>query len=115
MLLPFLAFAFAIGVDFSRVFYYSMTVQNAACRGALYGCLDTAHSTDTAGITQAALADTSNLTPTPTVSTTTDTDADGNPQVSVSVAYTFNTIMNFPVVPSKVDLSRKVSMRILPD
>ena len=37
LLLPFLFFIFLITVDFTRVFYYSMTVDNCACNGALFG------------------------------------------------------------------------------
>src|SRR5262249_38652771 len=36
VLLPFLAFLFVIAVDWSRIFYYSMTVTNCARNGALW-------------------------------------------------------------------------------
>ena len=36
ILLPFLAFAFVIAVDWSRIFYYSVIVTNCARNGALY-------------------------------------------------------------------------------
>jgi Flp pilus assembly protein TadG len=101
-------------VDFGRVFYYSLTIQNAARKGALYGSSDQAHSQDTSGIQNAALADATDLSPTPTVTSTTGVDADGNATVNVTVAFTFKTITNFPGVPNITDLGRTVSMRVLP-
>src|SRR4051812_16370068 len=36
LLLPFLAFLFVIAIDWSRVFYYSLVVDNCARNGAVY-------------------------------------------------------------------------------
>jgi Flp pilus assembly protein TadG len=114
VLLPFLAFLFVLGLDFARVFYFSITLANCARNGAYYGSQDTTHATDTAGIQAAALADASNLTPSPAVSSTTATDADGNPCVQVTVTYTFRSITHFPGVPVSFTLSRTVQMRTGP-
>ncbi len=114
VLLPFLAFLFVIGIDFARVFYFSITVTNAARNGASYGSQDATHAADTAGIQAAALADATNLRPAPAVSSTAATDADGNPCVQVTVTYTFQSITNFPGVPGSVNLSRTVQMRTAP-
>ncbi len=114
VLLPLLVFLAAVGVDFARAFYYSLTVTSAARNGALYGSQDTSHSTDTAGIKATALADATNLSPSPDVSSTTGTDAQSNPYVQVTVSWTFNTITNFPGVPGSVTLSRTVQMRVGP-
>jgi Flp pilus assembly protein TadG len=105
---------FVVAVDYSRVFYYALTLENAARAGAAYGCRDTSHSLDTSGIEAAALADASNLHPAPTVSSTRGVDADGNAVVNVTVAWTFRTLTNFPGLPSESDLTRTVSMRVLP-
>jgi Flp pilus assembly protein TadG len=114
VLLPFLAFLFVIGIDFARVFYYSVTVTNAARNGAVYGSQDAAHVADTAGIQAAALADATNLSPAPAVSSTTTTDADGNPCVQVTAAYTFRMITSYAGIPGSFDLSRTVQMRVAP-
>src|SRR5262249_31515546 len=37
VLLPVLVFLFAVGVDFARVFYYQLTIENCARNGALFG------------------------------------------------------------------------------
>src|SRR5690349_9373587 len=47
VLLPFLAFMFVIGLDFARVFYFSITLTNCARNGAYYGSQDATHATDT--------------------------------------------------------------------
>src|SRR4051794_11952174 len=44
VLLPFLAFLFVIAVDWSRIFYYSVIVTNAARNGALYASDPTTQS-----------------------------------------------------------------------
>src|SRR6516164_7564229 len=87
ILLPFLAFLFVIAVDWARVFYYSIAVANCARNGALYLSQQQSASTTSSPYTDsgyvnlyansktpvsdAALADASDLTPTPTVTSTT--------------------------------------------
>jgi Flp pilus assembly protein TadG len=114
ILTPFLAFLFLITIDFGRVFFHAITVQNAARKGALYGSLDAAHAVDTSGIQAAALADATDLTPTPNVTSTTTVDASGNLVVQVTVTDTFKTISNYPGIPRTADLTRTVQMRVLP-
>src|SRR5262249_49268221 len=103
VLLPFLAFIFVVTVDFSRIFYDSLILNNCARNGALYGCANPANSLDTTGIQNAALADATNLSPTPTVTSTTGTNSDGN-YVQVTVTFTFQTITNYPGIPSTITL-----------
>jgi Flp pilus assembly protein TadG len=114
VLLPLLAFLFAIGVDFARLYNPYTTVTNCARSGALYGSQGTTQSQDTAGIQAAALADAGDLSPQPTVSSTTLTDSDGNPCVEVTVTWTFQTITRFPGVPSSLNITRTVRMRVQP-
>ncbi len=114
VLLPLLAFLFVIGADFARIYNPYVTVTNAARTGALYGSQSTALSQDTAGIQAAALADAGDLSPPPTVTSTTLTDSDGNPCVEVTVTWTFQTITNFPGVPSSLNITRTVRMRVQP-
>lgn len=107
LLLPFLTFIFVAVVDFSRIFYYSVTITNCARNGALYGSNLTAadkslHDT----LEEAALADAVNLNPPPTV-----TSVFGADYVDCTVKYTFKTISSYPGIPSTMNLSRTVRMR----
>jgi hypothetical protein len=115
VLLPFLAFIFVISVDWARVFYYSMIIDNCARNGALYASdpLAAAQSPYTS-VTQAALADAGNLNPQPTVSSTNGVDKDKNPYTEVNVSWTFSTVTNYPGVPNANTLSRTVRVRVAP-
>ena len=115
ILLPLLAFLFVIAVDWGRVFYYSLTVENCARNGALYGSDPFNPSQSTyASISDAALADAANLQPPPTVTSTNGTDSSGNAYVEVNVSWTFSSLTNFPGVPGTTNLSRTVRMRMAP-
>ena len=123
LLLPVVAFLFVAVIDFARVFHYYVIVTSCARNGALYGCLDASHSTDTTGIQKAALGqyngatsspEVSSLSPTPSVSSTTGTDASRNAYVKVTVTYTFNTISGYPWISSTVTVGRTVQMRVAP-
>jgi Flp pilus assembly protein TadG len=114
VVLPFLGFIFVVALDYGRIFYYDLTVANCARAGALYGSSDPTHATDTTGIQNAATADATNLTPAPTVSATTGNDGSGNPYVRVTVSYTFQTLTNYPLIPTSTTLSHTVQMRVVP-
>jgi Flp pilus assembly protein TadG len=114
LLLPFLAFLFVIAVDFSRLFYYTLTVTNFARNGAVY--LSDPYNpvkSPYSNVTQAALADAPNLSPQPTVSSANGTDENGA-YVEVTVQYTFKTLTSYPGVPSETLISRTVRMNIAP-
>ena len=114
VLLPFLAFLFVIAVDWSRIFYFSVIVTNCARNGALYASDPTTQpSSRYADVTAATLADASNLSPAPSVSSTSGTDSSG-PYVEVTVSYSFQTVTNFPGVPSTTNLVRTVRMSVQP-
>lgn len=129
VVLPFLVFLFAITVDYARIFYYTITLEYAARDGAYYasnypGLYDFSAGADqSTNIANAALGESSNISPTPTVTTTYDTNyngtytsttTDGTGYVQVQVSYTFNTIMNFPGVPSSTTINRQVRMAMAP-
>jgi Flp pilus assembly protein TadG len=115
ILLPLLTFLFVISIDYARIFYYSVTIENCARNGALYGSdpIFAAQSPYTS-ISQAALADATNLNPPPSVTSTNGTDKSGNTYVQVTVSWQFQTITNYPGVPDVVNLNRTVEMRIAP-
>lgn len=114
ILLPFLGFLFVVAVDYSRLFYYSLTMTNCARNGALYASdPTTAALSPYRSVSAAALADAGNLSPAPTVTSTSSSDSTGN-YVDVTVTYVFHTITNYPGIPSQVTLTRTVRMRAVP-
>jgi Flp pilus assembly protein TadG len=115
VLLPFLAFLFVIAVDFARIFYYSQIVENCARQGALYESDPKAPAANLyTSVSDAALADASDLNPKPTVTSATGKDTAGNAYVTVTVTWQFQTITNFPAVPTNMTISRTVQMRAAP-
>jgi Flp pilus assembly protein TadG len=114
LMLPLLCFLLVIGVDYARVFYFDLTVENCARSGALYGGKDTTSALDTAGITAAAQQDAGNLDLTQ-LTVTSSTDSNTAPTVvTVTVTYPFASITNYPGVPSSVTLSRTMKMNVAP-
>ena len=134
LLLPFLAFMFVIAIDWARIFYYSITVENCARNGALFMSQQQSAKTITAPytdsgmvnlyvnaaspVTAAALADAPDLTPTPTVTSTSGSDSYG-PYVEVTVSCPFQTVTNFSVgnflVPSSTNVTRTIRMYVPPE
>src|SRR5881227_3723666 len=105
LLLPFLVFLFVIAVDWGRIFYYSITCENCARNGAIWLSDSVAQqSSPYTTVTDAALADATNLSPTPAVTSATGTDAYGHSYVQVTVTYTFTTVTKFPGVPNTTDV-----------
>ncbi|HZU37961.1 MAG TPA: TadE/TadG family type IV pilus assembly protein [Gemmataceae bacterium] len=123
LLLPLLIFLFLLTVDFARVFYYWLTIENCARNGATYASLQAVdqdwqiNSSLVQNTQQAAIADGANLNPpltTSDVSVTNTTDSDGNSVVQVTVNYTFYTIAHTWGLPGSISLSRTAQMRIAP-
>lgn len=115
LVLPFLVFLIVASVDFARIYYYAITIENCAMNGAIYGSDDAlAAKCPYGSIEEAALADAANLTTPPTVSYIFDTDASNNDFVRVTVSYDFQTVTNFPVIGGTWPISRTVQMRLTP-
>lgn len=117
VLLPLLMFLFVIAIDYGRIFYYSLTLENCARNGAVFGSNVSNYSTPYSSIQQAAIADGANLTPpltTDDVAVANGNDADNNPTVTVTVSYSFRTITGYPGLPRTVNLSRSLAMRVAP-
>src|SRR5262245_59297167 len=84
--LPLVMFLFVLTVDYARVFYYTLTVQNCARNGALWASDPVAKAASAyASVEEAALADAGTLPVTPTVTSTSGTDDDGNGYVEATV------------------------------
>ena len=122
VLLPVLCFLFVISVDYARVFYFSLTLKNAARNGAYYASnYPGIYSYQTAQ--QVVTADVSNLSPPPTIEINYSVDANGpyvipvpmsNGYVEVKVTWTFNSITRFPGVPATTTLVRNCRMKVAP-
>jgi len=133
VLLPFLMAMFLGVVDFGRLFFFSMTVDNSLHNAMLFSgqSFDNQNqqwignnqywqgpngqivSSDTA----AAELDGANLNPampTGNVTTTSGTDANGNAVVIVTVSYTFQTLVPYPGIPSQVVIQRTGQIRLAP-
>jgi Flp pilus assembly protein TadG len=108
ILLPLLAFLMVIAVDWGRVFYYAISVDQAARNGAAWSFDPYAGVVSPyADVKSAALADFPNVNPPPAVTSTTGTDTSGS-YVDVTVSYNFVTVTNFPGVPRSTALTRTV-------
>jgi hypothetical protein len=117
VLLPFLAFLFVVGVDWSRLFYFSVTIDNCARNGALWASDPyTMVQSPYSNITDAALADAPNLAPTPTVvdPPLRGVDANGYSYVDCTVSYSFQTLTSLPGVPQQTRLVRTVRVYTAP-
>jgi hypothetical protein len=133
VLLPFMMAMFLGVVDFGRLFYYSMTIDNSLHNAMLFSgqTFDNQNqqwigtvqywqgpngqivSSDSA----AAELDGTNLDPalpTANIQTTSGTDADGNSVIIVTVSYTFQTLVPYPGIPSPVVITRKGQIRVAP-
>src|SRR5262245_15796513 len=117
ILLPFLAYIFVIALDWSRIIYYTVTVNNCARNGALwlsdpYSTMISAYPT----LTAAALADASNLSPQPTVQDppASGVDANGYSYKECTVTYPFQTLTNVPGVPKTTTITRTVRVLTAP-
>ena len=132
VLLPFLAFLFVIAVDYGRIIYYTVTIDNCVHNGAIFASqtFDNQNqqwignnqywqtpSGEISDIVKATLADGGSLSPALTsdnVSVTNGSDADGNTTTTVTITYTFQTVTKFPGVPSDVTIVRSCQMRVAP-
>jgi hypothetical protein len=133
MLLPFLAFIFLATIDFARVFYYTITIENCLHNGAIFGSQTFDNQNQQwIGNNQywqgpngqivsqgraASELDGPNLNPALTdsnITVTPGSDADGNPVTIVTINYTFQTITQFPGIPSQLTVQRSAQMRVAP-
>ena len=109
VLLPFLAVLLVLAVDWSRIFYCSVTIENCARNGAMYVSDPySAVLSPYATMIDAALADAPNLSPQPTVSSATGTDSDNHAYVECTVKYDFKTLTRLPLIPQTSTVTRTV-------
>jgi Flp pilus assembly protein TadG len=113
VLLPLLFFIFLAVVDFARIFYPAMTIQNAARNGALW-LSDPVYRQQSgyATLLAAVQADTSNLNPPLTSSNVASTSGTDNGRTfhEVTITYEFTTVSNYPWIPKTTTLTRSCRM-----
>jgi hypothetical protein len=111
-----LVFICLAACDFGRAFYNAIVLDNCAVTGAMYGSNSTlAAAMPYSSVSAAALADWPvSLSPQPTVSSKTGTDSNGTNYIDVTVSQQFSTLVNYPLIPSSVSLSRTVRMAVVP-
>jgi len=122
VLAPFLVFLFLVTVDFARVFYYQLTIEDCARNGALLGSSlrsyqETGWVQPYNDITAAAVADGASLNPpldSSQVNVTAGKGSDANSNVTVTITYPFTTFTKFPGFDNTFNLQAKCSMRVAP-
>jgi Flp pilus assembly protein TadG len=139
LLLPVMFLMLFGTMDFGRIFYTGMAVASAARAGVQFGSFTPGNGGNFDGMKQAAQADAANqglpaasITVTAsnfcqcvgdsstiihnscTLTTCAAFGAAGAPPayVDVTVAYTFNTLMNWPGIPSTSNITRTARMRV---
>ena len=111
-----------IALDYGRLFYYSLTLQNGARSGAYYAS-DYPGIYSFANAQQATAADLQNLSPAPSIDIKYSSSANGpftsitpipNGFVQVTTTWDFHTITKYPGVPSTTTLQRSCRMKVAP-
>ena len=110
--------------DFGRIFYTYVTVANAAHTGAEYGATSAPKTNDSAGISQAALNDSTDLTGVTITSQPVCQCSDGSPvncattscsplryYVSVKAVKAFQTLIPYPGIPSSTNVTAVAVIR----
>ena len=112
-------------IDFSRLYYASITLINSAEVGAIYGSQSVAKTSDTSGMTNAATTDGQDLSGVTATAQQYCKCGNGSAQacsitcvgstkqyyVSVQTAYTFTPLFPYPGIPSSVAMTRTAVMR----
>jgi Flp pilus assembly protein TadG len=130
VLLPFLCFLIVVAVDFARIFYYGVTVQNCARNGAYYASNYPNNNylyNDIYGykdLDDAITRDAGSLPTRPTYTVSYGTSPDGpftlttepasGGYVQVTVTWQFQSITRYPGIPSSVQMTRSAIMQIAP-
>lgn len=135
LVLPFLMFLFVIAIDYARVFYYGVILENCARNGAYYASnypnasylyndiygyktFDEAVYSDAGNMMKPGDPAANNPKYQLTYSYTLDGAYTAVPlpsgYVKVTMRWTFKTVSQFPAVPGSVPLERSVVMKMAP-
>jgi Flp pilus assembly protein TadG len=132
ILLPVLCFFFAVALDYARIFYFGITVQNCARNGAYYAS-DYPNNNyiynniyGYTSLADAVTRDAGDLSPTPTwtvgygtspsgpFTASSSSATNGGGYVQVTVNWTMTSLTSLPGIPSTVTVSRSCVMQIAP-
>jgi hypothetical protein len=111
IVVPFLAFLFAVAVDYCRVYNTAQIVNNAARYGAMYasGTVPSPSGlTPLQAAQQAALAEAVSLNPPLQAANVTETTSASS--VTVTVTYQFQTLCPYLGLPPKINVTGTVTM-----
>jgi Flp pilus assembly protein TadG len=111
--------------DFGRVFFVSIALNNAARAGTQYGIQSPANAADVSGMQLAAQTDASNISGVAATASERCECPDGSSQacnsapscsdmrvyVEVDTTGSFQTLLNYPGIPSSISLTGKSVMR----
>jgi Flp pilus assembly protein TadG len=112
--LPFLIFIFIGCLDYGRIFYGALTTNNCSLNaGYMAADANSGNLYPYTDVNAASSADATNLTNT-TPSFTNGTDSKGNTTETLTMNYQFNTISQFPGLPTATSLNRSVTVRQAP-
>ena len=133
VVLPFLAALLLFATDWARIFYVTITLDNAIHNAELFGSqvFDNQNQQWIGNqqywqgpngqlVSQEAVAaqlDGTNLSPGidgANITITSGTDADGHPVNIVTITYTFTTIIPYPGIPSPLTIVRTAQIRVAP-
>jgi Flp pilus assembly protein TadG len=122
VLAPCLALLFVITVDFARVFYYKLTLDNCARNGALFGSnlrsyQEKAWVNSYNDIVSATTVDGQYLSPplsSSHIQTASGTGTDGNANITVTINYPFTPITQLPGMGGTLTLHAQAKMRVAP-
>jgi len=132
LVLPFLLFLLAVTVDFGRVIYYTVTIDNCVHNGAIFASRTFDNQNQQwisnnqywqgpngqmSAAVDATLVDGAGLSPplnSSNVSVTSGADADGNSVAIVTVTYNFQTITQCPGLPANLNIVRSCQVRVAP-
>lgn len=126
--LPLLLIVLIGSMDFGRIFFYAVEVEDAARAGAVYATETVANTTATAAIAQAAKADAPDIASALTVTSSkvckcsngaaSNCSPNSCPDslapaiwVTVSASYNFQMLAPYPGFPATVTLTRAAAMR----
>ena len=114
VLLPFLLYLAVITVDWARLMYFTISINDCARSGAIWASDEELRMRSRyTNVSDAALAEAPQIAPAATV-TSRSVTYEKNSAVEVTVSYPFRTITDFPGVPASETLVRTVRMRIAP-
>jgi hypothetical protein len=113
VLLPFLAFAFVVALDYCRVFFCTQTVQGCADAGARYAA-GVAKGTDSSATNAQSAAVAAGVSLSPPLTEDNVTVSVQNGTATVTVTWTFTTLIPYPGLPSQVVLTRSTAVPVAP-